>query len=244
MADSLTRTLPASWFRSPALYQLERRAIFLKVGYSQTIHHKLISQLQCWHLLGPVTMFQTRGFEGRIDFEIAQISIYVENSAPIPLTPDTVTKEGISVFSSSDSSPVRSHITPTGLLFTTLSSEAPSFSEFFVGLEELLERVDFTKLPFRRSISYTGKFNWKTMIDGYQECLHCAYTHKSFSKLYPPTFYSVENYENFSRHIADPKKREDGLFLYFFPVCTLNVYGKSSFLSSENKIPSGPSFVV
>lgn len=29
---ALTRTLPASWFCSSALYQLERRAVFLKVG--------------------------------------------------------------------------------------------------------------------------------------------------------------------------------------------------------------------
>lgn len=69
-------------------------------------------------------------------------------------------------------------------------------------------------------------------IDGYQECLHCQYTHKSFSQLYPPTFYTVHNHGNYSRHFVtapDPdhpnSKEEDGLFLYFFPNCTLNVYG-------------------
>lgn len=62
-------------------------------------------------------------------------------------------------------------------------------------------------------------------MDGYQECLHCQYTHPSFSVFYPPTFYTVRNNHNFSQHIADPKKPDDGLFLYFFPNCTLNVYG-------------------
>lgn len=62
-------------------------------------------------------------------------------------------------------------------------------------------------------------------VDGYQECLHCQYTHPSFSKYYPPTFYTVRNKHNFSQHIADPNKSDDGLFLYFFPNCTLNVYG-------------------
>jgi hypothetical protein len=62
-------------------------------------------------------------------------------------------------------------------------------------------------------------------VDGYQECLHCQYTHPSFSVYYPPTFYAVHNKHNFSQHIADPKKPDDGLFLYFFPNCTLNVYG-------------------
>ncbi len=76
-------------------------------------------------------------------------------------------------------------------------------------------------------------------IDGYQECLHCQYTHPQFSKYYPPTFYSVNSYHNFSQHIADPKKPNDGLFLYFFPICTLNVYGggMSSFRTCPTSEP-------
>jgi hypothetical protein len=35
----------------------------------------------------------------------------------------------------------------------------------------------------------------------------------------------VTNHQTFSQHIADPSKPSDGLFLYFFPICTLNVYG-------------------
>ena len=134
------------------------------------------------------------------------------------------------------SSSVNSHTTPSGLLFATLSLETPSFSEFFKGLEILTNAVDFTKLPYRRSISYEGRFNWKTMIDGFQECLHCQYTHPTFSKFYPPTFYSVTNHSNFSQHVADPRKPSDGLFLYFFPICTLNVYGGG--MSSFRTLPS------
>ena len=48
-----------------------------------------------------------------------------------------------------------------------LSEEAPSFHEFFPELESLLQRVDFTKLPHRRTIKYDGFFNWKTMYDIY-----------------------------------------------------------------------------
>lgn len=58
---------------------------------------------------------------------------------------------------------LRCHVTPTGLIFTTFSDAAPSFHEFFPDLEPLLDRVDFTKLPYRRSIKYEGRFNWKTM---------------------------------------------------------------------------------
>ena len=58
---------------------------------------------------------------------------------------------------------LRSHVTPTGLLFSTISDDAPSFHDFFPELEELLAKVDFTRLPYRRSIHYEGRFNWKTM---------------------------------------------------------------------------------
>lgn len=58
---------------------------------------------------------------------------------------------------------IRSHLTPSGLLFVALSNDTPAFDEFFVGLEALTNTVDFTKLPHRRSIAYEGRFNWKTM---------------------------------------------------------------------------------
>ncbi|GAB1206965.1 hypothetical protein APSETT445_005668 [Aspergillus pseudonomiae] len=41
-------------------------------------------------------------------------------------------------------------------------------------------------------------------------------------------------------HIADPNKPDDGLFLYFFPNCTLNVYGggMSSFRVCPTEAPN------
>ena len=96
----------------------------------------------------------------------------------------------------SNGAKMRTHITSTGLVFTTISDNAPSFNEFFPGLEDILKTVDFRTRPYQRSINYEGHFNWKTMVDGYQECLHCQYTHLSFSEFYPPTFYHVVNHHN------------------------------------------------
>lgn len=69
------------------------------------------------------------------------------------------------------------------------------------------------------------------MIDGFQECLHCQYTHPGLAKLYPTETYHVVNHKNWSRHYSDPDREDDGLFLYFFPSTTLNLYngGMSSF---------------
>ncbi|KAF2466874.1 Bet v1-like protein [Lindgomyces ingoldianus] len=195
---SLPRTLPASWYCSSPLYQLERKAVFLKG----------------WYLLGPVTKFQ---LGEKVGYEVAQVSLVACRMSE--------ELRDIKVFDENTGSEFKSYITETGLVFSTISDNAPSFDDFFPDLKPLIGRVDFTKLPYRRSVKYEGKFNWKTMVDGYQECLHCQYTHPSFSVYYPPTFYTVYNHKNFSQHVADPKKADDGLFLYFFPNCTLNVYG-------------------
>ncbi|KAH8695131.1 hypothetical protein BGW36DRAFT_360841 [Talaromyces proteolyticus] len=214
----LARTLPASWYCSQPLYQLERKAVFLK----------------SWYLLGPVTRFLV--VNERVSYEIAQKDIHVYR---ISKTSEFPGPGDLRVVNADNDTELPSYVTPTGLLFAALSQSAPSFHEFFPNLEPLLSTVDFTRRPYRRSIKYEGNFNWKTMVDGYQECLHCQYTHPSFSIYYPPTFYTVYNHENFSQHIADPKKPNDGLFLYFFPNCTLNVYGggMSSFRVCPTETP-------
>ena len=195
--DSLPpKTLPASWYNSSPLYQLERRAVFLKA----------------WYLVGPIVKFEENK---PVDYEFSGISLTVVKDADS----DTITA------TTSTGQSLRTHTTPTGLCFTTISSSAPFFHNYFPGLESTLSAVDFTTRPYRRSIKYPGHFNWKTMVDGYQECLHCAYTHPSFSELYPPHSYHVVNHHNWCQHFADPEKPKDGLFLYFFPNCTLNVYG-------------------
>jgi hypothetical protein len=89
----------------------------------------------------------------KVFYELAQVSFYVTNTS----------EDGIKAYLSDSSTPLRTYLTSSGLLFATLSSSAPEFREFFPNLEPLLERVDFTKLRYRRSISYEGNFNWKTM---------------------------------------------------------------------------------
>ncbi|KIW67542.1 hypothetical protein PV04_06786 [Phialophora macrospora] len=192
-----TKTLPASWYTSQNLYSLEQRAVFYKA----------------WYLVGAVPRFPA-GEE--VEYEFAQVAISVRHDG----------NENFEVIRKSDGFVLNHYLTPTGLLFATIDSSAPPFEQWFPpSLLELLSGYNFRRLPHRHSIKYPGKFNWKTMVDGYQECLHCQYTHRSFSVIYPPTFYQVHNHNTYSRHIADPQKPNDGLFLFFFPVCTLNLYG-------------------
>ncbi|KAI1038143.1 hypothetical protein LB503_012063 [Fusarium chuoi] len=214
---SCPNTLPASWYTSKAIAALERRAIFNKT----------------WIYLGVVTRWSADGEDCFYDLEQFKFTVRRESED----------WKSIQVFTS-DGTQMRHHITRTGLLFITFSDSTPEFDEYFPGLEELISTVDFTAFPFRRSLKYTGKYNWKTLIDGFQECLHCSFAHPSFSKVYAPTTYKVLNEQHFSRHFAEADcKRDspsDGLFLYFFPNSTLNLYGGgiSSFRTWPTDDPS------
>lgn len=77
------------------------------------------------------------------------------------------------------------------------------------------------------------------MMDGYQECLHCPYAHPSFAKIYRFVSYRVLNRHNYSQHMAATDRPDDGLFLYFFPNSTLNLYGggMSSFRAWPSEDP-------
>jgi hypothetical protein len=49
--------------------------------------------------------------------------------------------------------------------------------------------------------------------------------------MYPTVSYSVVNHQNWSQHYVSSDQSDDGLFLYLFPNCSLNLYngGMSAF---------------
>lgn len=74
-----TRTLPASWYRSKPLYELEQRAIFSKVSLASECSIRVTDAELCvhqaWYLLGPVTRFKD---EDRVAYEMAGVEFVVE----------------------------------------------------------------------------------------------------------------------------------------------------------------------
>ncbi|EWZ83187.1 hypothetical protein FOCG_15060 [Fusarium oxysporum f. sp. radicis-lycopersici 26381] len=191
-------TLPASWYTSTGIYSLERRAIFLN----------------SWVLLGAVTKFPETNVN--YEHELAQTDFIVRR--------ETEDWRSITVSKQSDGTVMRSHLTPNGLLFLTLSDETCSFEEFFPGFEESTAHADFTELPLRRPLKYIADNNWKATVDAYQECLHCAYAHPEFAKTFKPAGYKVINKHNYSQHIATATGADDGLFFFLFPNCSLSLY--------------------
>jgi len=108
MTSTPPRTLPASWYTSAPLYQLEKRAVFLKA----------------WYLLGPIVKFPPGTTTA---YEFAGVQLTVSR-------PSTATAPTLEIQTSPAGDTLRHHTTPTGLVFTTISPLAPPFTDYFPGL--------------------------------------------------------------------------------------------------------------
>ncbi|KAK3045224.1 hypothetical protein LTS18_014285, partial [Coniosporium uncinatum] len=81
-----------------------------------------------WYLLGSVRKFDEVG-KG-VEYEMAGVKLRARRTSTEP--------RAISVIADADGAELRSHLTATGLLFTTISDAAPTFEEYFPDLEPLL----------------------------------------------------------------------------------------------------------
>ncbi|KAG5805351.1 hypothetical protein H9Q74_010532 [Fusarium xylarioides] len=179
---------------------------------------------------GAVTKFPETNVN--YEHELAQIDFIVRR--------ETEDWRSIKITKKCDGTVIRSHLTPNGLLFLTLSDETCTFEDFFPGFEESTAHADFTELPLRRPLKYKAHNNWKAAVDAYQECLHCAYAHPEFAKTFKPAGYRVINKHNYSQHMATGTGADDGLFFFLFPNCSLSLYagGLTCWRINPSEIPS------
>lgn len=220
----LPSTLPASWYTSDRVVDLAREHIFNKG----------------WMFVTPLVTF-VEGDSPASQFDFIGNPFFVLNNVKDPYTTHNLTVyygEYAKVVSGcaqedipqklSQLDKVRSYTHPNGLLFVCHDKNGKSWEEFYgAELQEILKLHDFRKMQMRRRLVYGCKFNFITFIDGYQECLHCTYTHPGLKAILPLEAYKIENFQNFSRHhcYADNGVDDaDGIFIYFFPNSALNFY--------------------
>ncbi|QRV81403.1 choline monooxygenase [Ceratobasidium sp. AG-Ba] len=100
------------------------------------------------------------------------------------------------------------------------------------------EWSQFKPLDYEYAYSWTvdGAYNWKTLMDGYQECYHCAIAHPGFAKSLALDTYKVTPKSNFARHTADNNSKPNAVqpkgagaddapptFTFVFPSCGVTV---------------------
>lgn len=232
-SDSSTETLPASWFSSPAILELEKRAIFHKTWNYCThasrfksagdyytfnitginffiIKSKTDGTLKAFHNVcrhraypvirkdkGSSTMLGCKyhGWAYNTDGELTKARDY-----------DQV--EGFKM-EENGLLPINTHITPQGLVFVSFNSNPIPFETWYSGLTEELNAFDFDDYEYHMSYELDGEFNWKTLMDGYNECFHCYTAHPGLKAAFKLNTYKVVPKTHYLRHFAEIVQNEE-----------------------------------
>ncbi|KAG8778201.1 hypothetical protein FRC12_025113 [Ceratobasidium sp. 428] len=111
-----------------------------------------------------------------------------------------------------------------------------TFEEHFGDLVNEWSQFKPQEYEYAYSWRIDGAYNWKTLMDGYQECYHCTIAHPGFAKSLSLDTYKVTPKSNFARHTADNSTKATAVqpkgagpddapptFTFVFPSCGVTV---------------------
>ncbi|KAF2767124.1 ISP domain-containing protein [Teratosphaeria nubilosa] len=261
-----SQNLPASWYRSDALYELERRAIFSKswvllthiirfpkagdyqlftiAGYSFFLIKDRNGNVGgfhniCRHRAYPVIEQQCgtasilsckyHGWSYGLDGKLAKAPRF--NEAELDK-------------SSHGLLPVNVHIDKAGFVWANLQAGKPdeSWEEANQGVDQtsMFQQFEFSKeFKFDHSWDMDVKANWKSLIDNYNECYHCATSHPLIAGVSDLNKYRVEPLGNRMQHFIFNKASSDAQFrrgiVFLYP--TTSVTSTDHFFYIQRMFP-------
>lgn len=214
------RALPANWYTSPEMYELERRAIFSKKW--QLITHKCrLSKPGDW-LRYNVAGYQfvlcrdrennINGFHNVCRHRAFPVVLEDEGCSKIfsckyhgwsyGLNGKLAKAPGYQELEGFDKSknglfPIHTHVDYNGFIWVNLDhKEIPevAWEDDFAGIDrqEKLAIYNFDDYVFDHVWQMDGAYNWKILADNYNECYHCATAHPDISALANLQSYSVD----------------------------------------------------
>lgn len=251
--STLTHSLPADWYYTQEQYLAEKKNIFQKdwvfLGHAQQIpepgdyftcdimgipvaalrdeagnlqvllnicRHRAAPLLTEKHgkLAKPVLMCQYHGWCYHTDGSFKH--------APFL----TTTTENLNL--------KKIHFTEArGMIFVCFAEQPETFNARKAAILKEMDDAKFNIDGYRynRQIIRTGNFNWKTWIEGFQECYHCPTVHPVFNKDFHLSKYEVHNKDRFSVHTCPRREASssgsfEGLWLWMFPNCGMPCYEK------------------
>lgn len=240
-SKTTVRALPSLWYRSPELYELERRAIFSRKWILVT--HKLrFTQIGEWirfseagfsfllckdrqgHIQGFHNVCRHRAFPlVTEDSGRSQILACKYHGWSYGLNGSLAKAPGYQDIEGFDKSrnsllPIHVHIDAHGFIWVNLdAAEKPevAWSDDFAGVDKLPRHAhfDFDEYKFDHMWGMSGDYNWKTLADNYNECYHCPTTHPDAAALADLHAYKVETKGGNIEHFAKakPETVQDGM---------------------------------
>lgn len=220
-------TLPASWWTSEKVLDFEKRAIFAK-SWLYCIHEsrfKKAGDYFAFIFLG-WNFFLIKNKEGQVKafHNLCRHRAYpvvrkqqgssivlgckyhgwsYDTNGLLKKAPHFDNIEGFDPAANSLYE-IKTHVSRQGLVFINFDNteNAVPFEEFFAGLEDEMDEFDFGDYEYHMSYELDGQFNWKTLMDGYQECYHCPTAHPGLNQAFKMETYKVVPKGNYCRHYA------------------------------------------
>lgn len=226
-------TLPALWWTSESIFELEKRSIFQKSWLYTThamrfkkagdyysynvagisffiIKLKIDGKLKafhnvCRHRAYPIVK-KEQGSSTILGCKYHGWSYNSDgklNKAPHFDNVEGFVKEENSLYA------IKTHTTEAGLVFVNFNQgDVVPFDEWFEGLHVEMGEYDFDDYEYHMSYELDGQFNWKTLMDGYQECYHCPTAHPGLALAFKMETYKVVPKSRYCRHYAEIVKED------------------------------------
>ncbi|CRG86472.1 hypothetical protein PISL3812_03478 [Talaromyces islandicus] len=218
--DTPVRALPASWYTSPGMYELERRAIFSKRWLFMT-HSSRIKETGDWlrYEIAGFDFIITRDRQGKIN---AFHNVCRHRAYPV------IEKEGsgnakilacryhgwsygldgklakapgyqnLDGYEKEENGLFRIHVKVdiNGFIWVNLdANEVPEvpWEEHFrdVDKQERYKAYNFDDYDLDHSYELDGHYNWKILADNFNECYHCPTTHADI-----PEFLNLDSFDS------------------------------------------------
>ena len=230
------RALPASWYTSPDMYELERRAIFSRKWLLTTHKARVENEgdwvrydvanyqfIICKDRTGNINAFHNvcrhRAFP-IVTEEKGHNSVFAckYHGWSYGLNGKLAKAPGYQDLDGFDKSkngllPLHVKVDKSGFIWVNLDGkEEPEvpWEEDFAGVDEQerFSAYNFDDYIFDHAWEMEGDYNWKILADNYNECYHCKTTHPDIPKIADLNSYYVSTKGGQILHYGNPTKEQ------------------------------------
>lgn len=209
---SAVRCLPASWYTSQDMYELERKAIFTRRWLLITHSHRL-KEAGDW-----------------LHYDVVNIDfvLYRHSDGEIYGVRDACDLNDIT-----DNASIHIHLDHNRFIWVNLDEKetpAIAWDDLFEGIDQQdrYKGLNIDDYEFDHSWQMEGPYNWKIASDNYNECYHCLTTHPDLVALTDLHAYYVEPAHGWIKHFVATKPEQEARGLrvhptYFYPSTSMNI---------------------
>ena len=222
---SVSYTMPARFYVSPEIYNMEKEAIFYKTWHYAG-HVSQVAEKRSYFTtkIHEQNVFVTRGQDDKIrafynvcahrGHELLEgagrksVITCPYHAWAFDFEGNLVNarnSENVAGFNKCDFSlkPVRMEIF-CGMIMINLDADAKPFAEQFEGLEDEIRQYmpSVDTLEFAQRDTFDVASNWKVLVDNFLECYHCAPAHKDFVDLVDMDSYRTITHKRYSSQCA------------------------------------------